>query len=176
MVCRPSHFSDSGLLCVPPSFHTFLLPLPPTSQACPYLRAGIGIPWITLGYQCYPNLWRSSPFHLSVSAFTENWEVWRGEQRNMDPHNHRTNILKDIYEELSCWKSRNLKTKDIPDLFELFVHIFKHRGSNVLIYTTCSRAETTQCPAGDSVIQISSHGMLPAGHRDEGSQSRKRKK
>lgn len=148
----------------------------PNTPSLPHLRAGIGIPWIPLGYQCYPNLWRSSPLRFSIPAFTENWEVWRGEQRTMDPHNHRTNILKDTYEEFSWWKSRNLKTKDVPDLFELLVHIFRHRGRNVLIYTTCSRAETTQCPAGDSVIQISRHGVLPAGHRDEGSQSRKGKK
>ena len=102
--------------------------------------------------------------------------MWKGKQRNIDPHNHRTNILKDVDEEFFYWKSKNLKTKDIPDLFELLVHISKFGRVKLLTYTSCSRAERTLLPVGDSVIQISSHSGLPVGHRGEDSQSRKSKK
>ena len=94
---------------------------------------------------------------------TKNWKVWKGKQRNIDPHNHRTNILKDVDEEFSYWRSRNLKTKDIPELFELLVHISKYRRIKLLTYTCCSRAERTILPVGDSVIQISSHRGPPVG-------------
>ena len=99
----------------------------------------------------------------SLSALRENCQVWRGKQRNTDSHNHRTNILKDTGEEFSYCKSRNLKSKTHPrSVWAKLVHLSKHRsiqlkkhfGIYLLIYTTCSRAERSQRPAGDSVIQI----------------------
>ena len=114
-----------------------------------------------------------SPIFLHTRKKLESVE---GQAEKYRPHNHRTNILKDVDEEFSYWKSKNLKTKDIPELFELLVHISKCGRVKLLTYTSCSRAERTLLPVGDSVIQISSHRGPPVGHRGEDSQSRKSKK
>lgn len=60
-----------------------------------------------LGSQCHPRLCRLSPSKLSISAATENWEVWRGEERKTDLPNHR--MITD--EELPSWRKKYLKTR-----------------------------------------------------------------
>lgn len=61
---------------------------------------------------------------LSISAFTKNWEGWRGEQKKTDPPNHRMSILEDVDEELLSQRSMCLKTRH-PGPLELLAHVSK---------------------------------------------------